>query len=125
MNSKQKVRPVLTVSQLQLVTAWAKEKASPENPEAQQLYSYLLMFGMKFTAGIVKPVYTTKKQSVEESLGLDSFQTKHPREVAFDKWTLHPELCNAQDMILVQEHRFLNDLMTPEEEATYTEGLQK
>jgi hypothetical protein len=72
-----------------------------------------------------------EKQTLMESLGFENdpnyigLSPPEQKEKAYDKWLLDPNFCNADELTKAREHRYVNYLMTPQEEAKFEEDLQK
>ena len=106
-----KYRPSLTIDEIQFII---DQINWPEHPNHGDLFRKLEIFTLKAKHGITKASHVSAgKPSLEAQLGLatdDSIETllKVPKD-----------LLSVRQLAKVQHHRYLNDLMTPEEESEY------
>lgn len=125
--TKSKYRPVLTASEILKILELAKTE-SPMSDISYSLVSKLSAFQAKIENDGVSPAYTPKpaKPSILESLEgtLDDNnlhnQTKEEYwKECYIKWTEWPQACSLNVIRASDEHRYLNDLMSPEEILTH------
>ena len=132
-NKNIKYRPSLTEEQLLHIVTLAKCE-NPLSLTSIQLVSQLAPYVAKIEAGSLVPSYVpsqhkpvSKTQSILESLGHDctpeteeeKFQASLVKEdlweLAYEKYKENPSSCTSLELTYAQEHRYLNDLMSPEE----------
>lgn len=136
-----KYRPVLTAAQIAHIVILCKQGETITSEDINVLKS-LAPFEAKIQADAITPSYelALPKPSLEESLGMEnpveqldkliphmtcdtSHLTKEEQwELAYKKWLLKPLSCTAHDLELANEHKYLHDLMTPEEVTAYETG---
>jgi len=86
----------------------------------------LKLFLVKNDLGAVKPQYIpTPKTTVAEKLGLDldSPDLETRRAAAHELWMTNPHLCTPEEIKQAEIYRYENDLMSPDEEATFEEKM--
>jgi hypothetical protein len=124
-----KYRPSLTAEQVNHILALAKTE-SPISELSFSLISTLAPFQAKIqNAGIQASHVMANKPSVTSMEGLGAAPTSsvNPNdmtkeeywEVCYAMYKTNPANCNLTEIEAAQEHRYLNDLMTPEEEADH------
>lgn len=115
-----KYRPVLTMPQIRFVML-AIEKYPAKDTFQEELLSYLELFVAKQKAGFLRSSYSVApRQSIEDKLGLGADSKEEKMLAAFSKHEqLGAFICTKQELALVAEYRYLNDLMSPEEETEY------
>lgn len=119
-----KYRPVLSQAQIAHILSLCKTDLSQKSIS---IISTLAPFLAKIENDAVTEAYTQKpKESKLTDLG---FQSHTPKEIV-DAETLHTKylLCgenisefSLQEIQKIQEYRYTNDLMTPQEEVEYEE----
>ncbi len=122
-----KYRPVLTAQQILHIITLAKEE-SPLSSLSIEVIGKLAPFQAKIeNAGIV-PAYTLAepRASLLESIGGEIASTNKPKEVyweeCYDKFFKHGAAkCSLDEIAAAQEHRYINELMSPEELAVFEE----
>ena len=122
-----KYRPYLTLPELQEIASTLKLSSSP-NP-------HLIKFISNFIDEIIlserKPCLTIKP-SFASTLELDENQSAHPtnpsqilgkidQKTAYLKWTKNPFACSPSELQASQEYRYVNTLMSLEEEKQFEE----
>lgn len=122
--SQQKFRPVLTHSQISHILTLCKKDLTQESISC---IAILAPFEAKIKNLGVQAAYTQKpKDSKLTDLG---FQSHTPKEVV-DVETLYSQYMengenisdfSLQEIQKIQEYRYTNDLMTPQEEIEYEE----
>ena len=114
-----KYRPSLTIGEIQFVLSsinWS------DNPEHSQLLRKLEVFTLKATHGITQASHVVVgKQSIESKLGFEADTTA---EKLLEHWKINPSRLSKTQLAVVNQHRYLNDMMTPEEEANYESQLE-
>jgi hypothetical protein len=123
MTKQTKYRPSLPAAAIKHILALAKAE-NPMSAESMQVISILAPFEAKIANNCITPAYTTiAKPSVEESLGMiETTETRSKEAIYADsyyKWKENPTSCSLLEIEQAQEHRYLNDMMTPEEEAAH------
>ncbi len=127
--ANKKYRPSLTSAQIAHILALAKTEAPNISEISFSLISALAPFQAKIENDGISVAYETKpakpKANSLEALGV---ATSKPEGLAkeehwlacYDFYILHgAEACSLQELTAVAEHRYLNDLMTPEEERVH------
>lgn len=129
-----KYRPSLTISQIRHAIKLAKLE-SPISQESVNLVKTLAPFLTKIETESIEPAYVAEdKPSILDSLGAeDIFSTPSSRleskviynKIAYAKYKESPESCTLEEIAAAQEHAYINDLMTPTEEAKYEAEINK
>lgn len=144
--TRSKYRPVLTAAQIVHILALAKLE-SPLSDLSISVISTLAPFQAKIENSGILPAYTAvpPKPSTLESLGgsmlgrsingmdaslvlLDEIglrKTDKSKEEywarCYAKYCLEPTICSLEEIQAATEHKYLNDLMSPEEVAAFEE----
>ena len=109
-----KFRPALTLAELDRILSILTQ-------EDQSLINKLSVLRFKATTGITKPSHlVTGKPSLEAQLGLEDDDTI---PTLLEQFNRDPSVLSPSQLSRVRHHRYLNDMMTPVEEAEY-ESLQ-
>lgn len=134
-----KYRPVLTASQIQHILALAK-KENPLSDASVSVIATLAPFQAKIENAGIKPAYidAPPRPDLLESLGgtrTPAEKMENPPklasppvskeerwEQAYIKWSLNPSACTLQEIKDAQEHRYLHDLMSPEEVSSFEQS---
>ncbi len=114
-----KFRPYFTPAQLAEIIRCCKLASSDI-----ALLSYLESFNLKITRDVISPALQTKP-SLESRLGLASSTSMpeySPAEL-HSIWLRDPNFLTPKQLILVQQYRWENELMTPEEARSYEDSL--
>ncbi len=127
MDGPTKFRPYFTAPELLAVIRALKFQSLPSN---YGLIRYLETFAIKIERGVLEPSLTNKP-SIEQRLGLvlaptASFESSIPALAA--NYNLFPDQrsrFSPPQLEAIQSHRFLNDMMSPEEEINYVQSLPK
>ena len=108
-----KYRPSLTLDEINIILLHL-----PDITEHRALINKLNIFNLKAKHGITKPSHLAlDKPSIETQLG---FSTEdHTIETLMDAWKSNPSILSQSQIERIQHHRYLNDLMSPEEESQY------
>ncbi len=120
-SSNQKFRPYFTAAELQEIINCLK---SHPTPRRLTICQYLESFLLKINHGIISPAHTTAP-SLEQKLGFPDPNQPIPvshnltGEAAYNKWFLDPKSATPKEIAEAMNWRYLNDLMSPEEEAEY------
>lgn len=126
----QKFRPYFTAPELELVIS-SLATTSPSSP----LIKYLKGYQLKIDNGLLAPQITTSP-SVFEKLGLDDPQipqlSSHAvskdlatlKLFSYNKWRDSPSKCTIQELERATLYRYENDLLTPEEEASFEASMK-
>ena len=108
-----KYRPSLTLDEINIILLHL-----PDIAEHRALINKLNIFNLKAKHGITKPSHLALgKPSIEASLGFTS--QDHTIETLMDAWNSNPSILSQSQIARIQHHRYLNDLMSPEEESQY------
>ena len=94
--------------------------------EIRELDAYLQLTLLKIKMGTVSVSHVaTAKQSLAEKLGVESAEdsdTKANRLArCYNKYTHTPSLCTPAERDWALEYMYLNNMLTPEQEAEYEE----
>jgi hypothetical protein len=120
-SSNQKFRPYFTAAELQEIITCLK---SHPTPRRLTICQYLEGFVLKINHGIVSPAHTNNP-SLEQKLGMVDPNQPIPvshsltGEAAYNKWLLSPVSATPKEIAEAMDWRYLNDLMSPDEEAEY------
>ena len=108
-----KYRPSLTLDEINTILLHL-----PDIAEHRALINKLNIFNLKAKHGITKPSHLALgKPSIETQLGFSS--EDHTIETLMDAWNSNPSILSQSQIERIQHHRYLNDLMSPEEESQY------
>lgn len=111
-----KFRPSLSVSDMVFI----KDAliSLPQSPQRNTILESFNRMILKAEHGIVNPSHLALgKPSIESTLGFSS--EDHTIETLMDAWASNPSLLSNHQIARVQHHRYINDMMTPDEEASY------
>ena len=139
MKDKTKFRPVLTLEQIQHTIKLAKLE-TPISDTSISLIATLTPYIAKIEARSIAAAYTTKERlSLESKLGFSSEEiaetignSEHIAaainkeeywKVCYEKWLDNPVNCTVSEILAANEHRYLNDLMTPEEMVEFEKSV--
>lgn len=125
-----KYRPSLSVTSITKIIALAMSEAPNISPEARQVLATLAPFKAKIDAQGITPAYTTTpKADLLTELGGISASTNLPVDTTLDKedyweecyvkFCQRPTECSLAEVDAANEYRYLNDIMTEEEEAAF------
>jgi hypothetical protein len=134
---KTKYRPVLTLEQMKHIISLAK--ATP-NEDSISVISTLYPYIAKAEMQAIVPAYTIKeKPTLETKLGFSHEEItaitgnhNHISEamdkevywkLAYEKWLANPDSCTTDELLAANEHRYLHDLMTPEEMVEFEKSM--
>ncbi len=114
-----KFRPYFTHAQLSEIIRCCKLASSD-----LALLTYLESFSLKINHGIIDPAISLKP-TLESRLGLATNTGPEPYSPAelYNIWKANPEYIRPADLIKVQQYRWENELMTPEEARHYEDSL--
>lgn len=124
--SNEKFRPYLTAKELTLILGALKSQSVP----AIKLIRYLETFAIKIERGVISSALTLEP-TMEEKLGLtsgDGPQAGLDPHILYTAWLANPAgraSLSPKQIQIIREHRYLNDLMTPEEESEYELSLMQ
>lgn len=124
MSLNEKFRPYFTASELLTVIAALKS----HTPYPAQLVRYLETFAIKIERGVVIPAHTVQP-SIEQKLGLaapDNPPTSVNLSVLVTNYEMFPadrHKLTPRQLEAVQQYRFENDRMSPQEERDYVSSL--
>lgn len=114
-----KFRPSLTSSQIQYLIGILQSSA--QSQDRDNILGQLHKFHLKATHGIVSPSHiSTPRPSLSDSLGFtDSVQSSDDILALVEIWRTNPTILSPAQLTRVNHHRYINDMMTVEEEANY------
>lgn len=121
MTGEQKFRPYFTAAELQEIITCLK---SHPTPRRLTICQYLEGFVLKINHGIITPAHVNNP-SLEQKLGMVDSSTPIPishnltGEAAYQKWLVSPTSATPKEIAEAMDWRYLNDLMSPDEEAEY------
>lgn len=121
--SNHKYRPVLTQDQITHILSLCRKDMSDASI---QLMSVLAPFEYKIRNQAITPAYTqTPKESLADMMGLEptppipSIRSLDPKAL-YEVWVNDPSFpFTPSDLRIIREYRYVNDLMTFEEERAY------
>ena len=111
-----KYRPSLSLSDMQFI--YDTLLVQPASPQQQSILASFNKLILKAKHGITTPSHVaTGSPTIEASLGFSS--EDHTIETLMDAWNSNPSILSQSQIERIQHHRYLNDLMSPEEESQY------
>lgn len=115
----QKFRPYFTYSELQEIIAALKSQPTPTR---QTLIRYLHSFIAQIDSGTRQPNHILQP-TLPQRLELESADIPIPLQIsghaAYQKWLINPASATPHEIAAAQEYRYLNDLMSADEESAY------
>lgn len=124
-----KYRPVLTSNQISHLISLCKKDLSNDS---LSVIAVLAPFKTKIENHGIMPAYVIQnKPSLLESLGFENdnnfsnLSREESTQKAYDRWLQNPDSCNVDELTMVQEHRYLNELMTSEESQDFERNLME
>lgn len=114
-----KFRPSLTIDEINTIVFLLN--ANGEAKLAKKLNTFIL----KAQIGITAPSHVTiPKQSLEDSLGFgeSNQSTNQTIEQLYTIWQTSPTSLSQSQLAQVSHYRYINDLMSSEEEAKHEAG---
>jgi len=122
--SKKNYRPYFSQEELTEVTRCVSVSSTNT-----RLIGYLRLFLAKIENEQVSVQYTNAP-SIEEKLGLEDSppmktDLRALRLQAYNKWLSSPASCSILEHTRAQMYRYENDLMSPEEETSYEQKLER
>ena len=131
-----KYRPSFTEAQMDTIMTLCNrvlsdikqgETQKPFNLECLTIIGILTPLKAKILANVRTPDYiATPRETLAERLG---FETEIPIDTSiskeayweqcYNKYINTPDSCNLQDIKAAKEHMYINNLMTPEQEAQF------
>lgn len=120
-NIQTKFRPSLTLDEINTIISALQPTGN------NQLIRKLNTFTLKAQIGITAPSHVTiPKQSLEDSLGFgygSSNAIHQTAEQLYTIWQTSPSSLSQSQLVQVSHYRYTNDLMSPEEESNYENGM--
>ena len=111
-----KYRPSLSLSDMQFI--YDTLLVQPASPQQQSILASFNKLILKAKHGITTPSHVaTGSPTIETQLGFSS--EDHTIETLMDAWNSNPSILSQSQIERIQHHRYLNDLMSPEEESQY------
>lgn len=117
----QKFRPYFSPPELLELISALREHPTPAR---MNLIHYLDTFAMKIERGTMQPQHVFKgtvKEQLVAAMGLGDIPPPSGLSDSQinEKWEASPNSCSPLELQKVLHYRFLNNLMTPEEEKMY------
>jgi hypothetical protein len=112
-----KYRPYFTAGELSEIVLCLKSHPTPRRMTIAQ---YLEGFILKIQHGVISPNHLSKP-SMEQKLGITPIPISHEitGEAAYQKFLINPGKCTPKEIEEAQEWRYVNQLMSPEEQEQY------
>jgi len=143
-STREKYRPVLTATQITHILSLAQRDIMLSDPEKStsadisfSIISSLAPFSAKIAVAGITPSYTIDPPKLstldllggvvcdDESIGVPedipaNFESKEAYwDYCYTKYELDISVCTPAELIAKDEHRYLNGLMTPVEQANF------
>lgn len=117
MSSAIKFRPSLSLAEIHTLLSYIPAHES-------SLRKKLEIFTLKAQYGITQASHvTTGRATLADSLGFSSATTSaEDIETLLNVYALNKKALSAAQLTRVNQHRYVNDMMTPEEEAAHEIG---
>lgn len=124
-SAQTKYRPSLSLTEIQTIISSLHQTGGNAT-----LIRKLDTFIKKASIGITAPshvTYSAPKQSLEDSLGFGSDSTSSNQsnesiDSLYTIWQNSPSALSPTQLATVNHYRYINDLMSPEEESKYESG---
>lgn len=123
-NIQTKFRPSLTLDEINTIISALQPTGN------NQLIRKLDLFVRKASIGITSPSHVTiPKQSLADSLGFGSESNQSSNaihqtiEQLYTIWQTSPSSLSQSQLAQVSHYRYVNDMMTPEEEVKHENGM--
>lgn len=120
-----KYRPVLTAVQITHILNLAKTESPAISSASISLIATLSPFLAKIESAGIVPAYETmqeksvKKEPTVPAVPKDPIEKEHYWEQCFSKFLADPTSCSLKEIEAAQEHRYLNGLMSLEEQKEF------
>lgn len=133
-------RPSLTGENIETILKLAHAHIDTMTPQILDVIGKLAPFYAKVKNSGIKPAHIgMRKESLEESLGITSLTEpaipklrpmspsgyEDIRRIAYERWTVCPELCTPHELELVATYRYEKGMMNTEETVRFELGLAK
>lgn len=123
--STEKFRPYLTAPELTKILSALKS----QQPPPLGLIRYLETFAIKIERGVISSAVTLQP-TIEQKLGIEpeSQVLAESIQVLVTNYEMFPSersKLSPRQLEAIQNYRFINDRMTPEEENSYVSSLPK
>jgi len=119
----EKYRPSLTVPEISYLISILDSESRPEMKSfASELSAKLKVFSFKMNLGLAKPAFSvvsTSRPTVESKLGFEDSTMPAKRKAAYEKYTVNPDFCTAQELRMAQTYRYEQGYMNKKEEEDY------
>ena len=113
MNNAVKYRPSLSLAEIHTILSHLPAHESI-------IRRKLEIFTLKAQHGITQASHVaTGRSSLEDSLGFAPTSSGDDIETLINQYHINPRTLSAAQLAKVNHHRYLNNLMTPEEEAAH------
>lgn len=120
--STKKYRPYLTESELSEILGALKSSPSPSR---MSLITYLDNYLTDISRGTRLPNHIAKL-SFTDTLALENPpDTSDQDSKLYQTWLINPSSLSPKQLSIVLNYRYLNDLMSPEEETSYEQSQLK
>lgn len=107
-----KYRVSLSLQQLQWIAQQARQ--APETATTVELYRTAVIQITKIEAAAIKPAFTTTATPAPAVVAIESDHVRYARLIEI------PESERTEEQVAqINEYRYFNDLMPPDEEASY------
>lgn len=118
-NISAKFRPSLTSAQIEYLIRNLQSAAVC--PERDDILKQLHKFHLKAVHGIISPSHVSApRASLIDQLGFgDTVKESDDVLVLLETYRTNPSVLSVAQLSRVQHHRYLNDMMTAEEEAAH------
>jgi len=123
-----KYRPYFTLPELKEIIAALKSQPTPNR---MTLIKYLEKYCLEITHSVREESYTANpRKTLSQRLELDDTPSapinpiiQITGEAAYQKQLINPIHCTPKEIEAAMEYRYLNDLMSPDEEKQYEHSL--
>lgn len=116
-----KYRISLTLPQINYLISLCEKDTIPDI----DLIKVFKLLVFKATEGLTNPAFlSVPRVSLETKLELESLTLEEHRLRSYLKWQGNPAACSSQEIREAHMHRYLNDMMTEQEEQEYLEDLK-
>ncbi len=121
----EKFRPYLNAQELTTIISALKSQPSPP----LGLIRYLETFAIKIERGVIAPAVTLQP-SIAQKLGIEPESAVLAESLAvlvtnYEMFPSERHKLSPRQLEAIQQYRFANDRMTPEEENSYVSSLPK
>lgn len=120
-----KYRPSLTLAQINyLLSLTQSDEREVTQTLREKTIASLKIFSLKADAGLTSHSHLSGRRKTTLDILSDSSETRaQERERLYNLWEESPDLVTREELEKVDLYRYENDLMSPEEEEIYEQGL--